>query len=258
MKVAKHIVEARREKLARLLERHRYLSVSELCARLEISEATARRDLAALSLTERITRTHGGALPELEQTFASLHDRARLAREAKDRIAAAARGFLREGMVCYLDGGTTMLALARQLRDRPVGPLTVLTNNLAAAELLAKIEEIDVRLLGGRWLKRQSMLVGPEARGAIKSWRIDGAFFSAEGMDGRGLWNTQLEVIELQHAIQAKAGRSWFCLDSSKLGHSTDHLLRAWADVPLLITDASRQDLAAARIPANKKSFLHV
>ncbi len=258
LKVAKHIVEARREKLARLLERHRYLSVPEVCAQLSISEATARRDLAALSQEERITRTHGGALPEFEQSFASLRERTRMARAAKTRIAEAAHQFLRPSMVCFLDGGTTMLALAQKLRDHPVGALTILTNNLAAADLLAKAEEIDVRLLGGRWLNRQSMLVGPEARRAIKTWRIDGAFFSAEGMDAQGLWNTQQEVIELQHDIQAKADRSWFCLDATKLGHATDHLLRPWSGVSTLITDASRNDLAAAHVSVNKDTCLHV
>ena len=258
MKVAKHIVEARREKVARLLERHRYLSVPELCAQLDISEATARRDLAALSQDERITRTHGGAVPEFEQSFTSLRERTRLARAAKNRIAAAAHQFLRPGMVCFLDGGTTMLALAQKLRDLPVGALTILTNNLAAADLLAKADEIDVRLLGGRWLNRQSMLVGPEARRAIKTCQIDGAFFSAEGMDTQGIWNTQQEVIELQRAIQTKAGRSWFCLDATKLGHATDHLLRSWRDVSMLITDASQNDLTTAQITINKDKFLHV
>ncbi len=256
MKVAKHIVEARREKLARLLERHRYLSVPAVCTQLGISAATARRDLAALSQDERITRTRGGALPELEQTFASLYDRSRIAHGAKTRIAAAAHRFLKAGMVCYMDGGTTMLAIAQRLREQPVGPLTILTNNLTAAELLAKDDELDVRLLGGRWLKRQSLLIGPEALRAIAAWKIDAAFFSAEGMDARGLWNTQQEVITLQHAIEAKATRSWFCLDATKLGHSTDRLLHAWKDVPHLITDATRAALATSQVPFTRSRFV--
>ena len=132
MRVAAHVVEARRESLSRLLERHRYLSVPELCRRLGISEATARRDLASLKRQRRIRRTHGGAMLEIEATFASLRARARKARMAKDRIADAAYRFVRPCTVCYLDAGTTMLALARRLRADPVHPLTLLTNNLAS------------------------------------------------------------------------------------------------------------------------------
>jgi len=49
MRVPLHVVEARREKLAALIDRHRYLPVHELCRRLGVSEATARRDLASLA-----------------------------------------------------------------------------------------------------------------------------------------------------------------------------------------------------------------
>ena len=43
MRVPIHVVEARREKLAALIERYRYLPVGELCRHLGVSEATARR-----------------------------------------------------------------------------------------------------------------------------------------------------------------------------------------------------------------------
>ena len=46
MRVAAHVVEARRESLSRLLERHRYLSVPELCRRLGISEDAARAEVS--------------------------------------------------------------------------------------------------------------------------------------------------------------------------------------------------------------------
>ena len=48
MKVPLHVVYARRERLAQMIEQHRYLPVKELCRRLGVSEATLRRDLRAL------------------------------------------------------------------------------------------------------------------------------------------------------------------------------------------------------------------
>ena len=48
MKVPLHIVKARRARLAQMLKEHQYLPVGEVCARLGISEATARRDLEEL------------------------------------------------------------------------------------------------------------------------------------------------------------------------------------------------------------------
>src|SRR4051812_50149284 len=75
MRVADHVVQARRQRLAGLLARHHYLSLGDLCERLEVSEPTARRDLAALEAEQAITRTHGGALVEYNQKFPSFRDR---------------------------------------------------------------------------------------------------------------------------------------------------------------------------------------
>ena len=75
MRVADHVVQARRQRLAGLLARHHYLSLGELCDRLEVSEPTARRDLAALAADRAITRTRGGALVEYNQKFPSFRER---------------------------------------------------------------------------------------------------------------------------------------------------------------------------------------
>ena len=66
---------ARRKSLAELLENHRYLPLAEVCARLGISQATARRDLRVLVREKKITRTYGGALGTFDATFASFADR---------------------------------------------------------------------------------------------------------------------------------------------------------------------------------------
>ena len=44
MKVARHIIEARREAIAKLLSKVGYVPVLEICKQFNVSEATARRD----------------------------------------------------------------------------------------------------------------------------------------------------------------------------------------------------------------------
>ena len=60
MRVSKNVVEARRQLLADLLQNQRYLPLEQICIRLSISAATARRDLSELERTGRIRRTPGG------------------------------------------------------------------------------------------------------------------------------------------------------------------------------------------------------
>ena len=239
LKVSLHIVEARRHRLADYLRHHAYAPLQDVCGEFGVSEATARRDLAALAAQKRIVRTYGGALTEFAQRFPSFREREHKHARAKHRIAAAARAHIEPGTTCFLDSGTTVFALAGELRRHPVLGLRIVTNNLPVAELLsACAPEMSVCLLGGELLARQSVLVGAVARKALRFHSIDQAFISAEGADPAGVWNSQAEVASLQQRVLAQASRSTLCLDASKFGHAAPAFLAAWAEFDLLITDA--------------------
>lgn len=62
MRIPAAVVEARREALADRIANEGYLPLSELCRRMGVSVATARRDLSYLQSRGRISRIRGGAL----------------------------------------------------------------------------------------------------------------------------------------------------------------------------------------------------
>lgn len=239
LKVPLHIVEARRHRLADYLRHHAYAPLHAVCGEFGVSAATARRDLAALAAQKRIVRTYGGALTEFAQRFPSFREREHTHARAKRRIAAAARGHIRPDTTCYLDSGTTIFALAGELRRHPVPGLRIITNNLPVAELLsASAPDMSVCLLGGELLARQSVLVGAVARKVLRFHAIEQAFLSAEGADVAGAWNSQEEVARLQQKVLSRAAESVLCLDASKLGVGAPAFLASWEKFSLLITDA--------------------
>src|SRR5580693_9146952 len=97
MRVALEVIKSRREQLAGLLQQHGYLPLAQVCERLKISEATARRDLATLARDKIITRTYGGALMDVNQRFPSFRERQAREHTAKYQIAMAARKQLMPG-----------------------------------------------------------------------------------------------------------------------------------------------------------------
>ena len=127
-----------------------------------------------------------------------------------------------------------------------------MTNNLPAADVLAEVDGIAVHLLGGQLIHRPSVLLGGAAVTNARLWRFDLALLSAQGMTRDGLWNTEPEIIALQHAVLAQAAAAIALLDSAKIGRTTPHFLTGWAPVTALITDAAPDALAAAGIPAEK------
>ena len=248
MKVPFHVVQARRDRLAELLGQHHYLPVKELCRRLGVSEATARRDLAALVGEKKIKRTHGGALAEFNDRFPSFRDRQGKAARAKAKIAKAALAFMELGGTYFLDSGTTICAMAEAFRDHPVTPVTIVTSNLPVGEMLAAIPDVQVFLVAGQLLHLQSTLLGETAQRSLEFWKFDTAFLSAEAMNPEGVWNSQSAIVDQQRVVLQRSKRAVFCIDGSKLNREAPHFLVPWDRVDALVTDVSDDRLSAAGI----------
>jgi DeoR/GlpR family transcriptional regulator of sugar metabolism len=165
---------------------------------------------------------------------------------------------MRPEMVVYLDAGTTIFMLAEGLRDAPVRPLTCVTNNLPAADLLAEVEGVAVHLLGGQILRRQSVLLGEEACKSAAYWNYDLAVLGAEGMTREGIWNSQPAVVALQRAVIAQSKCSVALLDHTKLGRTAPSFLGGWETVSGLLTDASPEALAQEGISKDMNDFEHI
>lgn len=249
MRVAVHLVEKRREELAHLLSKERYLPLAEICKRFSISEATARRDLAHLESSKKIQRTFGGAVSFFNARFPSFEQRLQENERAKRKIARLAALRISPGMKCFFDSGTTAYLVAQELLKLPVRPLTIVTANLPVAELMAESDGLDVHLTGGQLVVRQSVLLGPASRDALRQWEFDAAILSAEGMNREGLWNSQEEIILTQREVMSRTQKCFAILHRKKLGVTTPHFLCEWVPKLHLFTDAAAEELAAHGIP---------
>ncbi|HEX2860214.1 MAG TPA: DeoR/GlpR family DNA-binding transcription regulator [Lacunisphaera sp.] len=251
MRVPRHIVESRHEQLRGLIRTDGFLPVAEICRRLGVSEATARRDLSVVAANGQITRTRGGALADYNASFASLGERSGRARTAKGRIAAAALTRCPRHGTVFLDAGTTVQAIARQLlrTRRDLTGLTVVTNSLPVATLLGGARGLDLHVLGGTFLHRQAVLLGADAVRSLAAWEFDAAFLGGEGMDEDGISNSHPDIAEFQKAVLLRTVAPYFCLDAGKLGRPTPHRVGGWDTLGSLVTDATPAQLAAGGVP---------
>jgi DeoR/GlpR family transcriptional regulator of sugar metabolism len=256
MRVPQHLVDARRERLRDLIRQDGFLPLAEVCRVLDISEATARRDLEAIAAAGHITRTYGGALADYNSSFASIHERGRQARGSKAAIARNALRHVPKSGTVYLDAGTTVLALARLLARHRGQNLAIVTNSVALASVLGGAPGVTLHLLGGVFLHRQATLFGDPAVAALARWQIDAAFLGAEAMNAEGIWNSHPQVIELQQAVLKHSKDSYFLLDATKLDCATPHLVTLWKEVRHLVTDAPVTTLQAAGIPLPRERVL--
>jgi len=133
----------RQKQILSLLTLQRRLSVTEIVKQFSISEATARRDLESLASRGKAQRVHGGVIA-VEQAPPELPilEREHEQQEEKSRIGRAAASLIADKETVFLGSGTTVLEVARKLRDRK--NLTVITNSLPVLNMLAGIDEITV------------------------------------------------------------------------------------------------------------------
>ncbi|BDZ52028.1 hypothetical protein GCM10025867_42690 [Frondihabitans sucicola] len=138
---------ARRLDIVELAHTSGLASVEELSARFDVTASTIRRDLAILTADGKIARTYGGAMA-INPTGgeSSLSQRNHEQAEAKAAIARYARSLLRDGETILLDAGSSVAALAREIRSDI--SLTVATTSVAVVVELAESDLLHVECLG--------------------------------------------------------------------------------------------------------------
>lgn len=221
-----------------------YSSVSDLAHRFSVSEATVRRDLTALAEDNRITRTHGGALYEFDALFVPFYQRNMQHREAKQRIGRAAMQLLKNGMVVFLDAGSTIYAVAEAIVEAKL-ELRVVTNSLPVAEALTPSPVVEIHLLGGCLLPHQLIVMGQGVTLSLSAWKLDLALLSAEGINPQGLWNSQDDIIGFQRHVHGRSRSTVFCLDASKFGRLAPGFLLPWSLVDGVVSDAGADQIAS-------------
>lgn len=227
----------RQDVIHRLLRSKRFASVRELASTTNVSSMTIRRDLEALEAAGVVNRVFGGAQmidpPVPEQVYG---ERLGQNRRAKEQIAARAASLVVDGDTVALDGSTTAVYLARELKHRPI---TVVTNGLLAANELAG-GAASVFLPGGTLRSATHTLAGEIAQRTLADLNAGRVFFSVSGLRAESGWSdSNAEEIAIKRALFAIAESRVALVDASKFGRSSLHNLLAMDEVQLLITDAA-------------------
>jgi len=198
-------------------------TISELAGGLGVSEATIRRDLQSMEQHGQLRRVHGGAVKVADAFHEPLfHEKASQRAELKEKIAERALEFIEDDDSIYLDGGSTVLALARRLNRRK--RLTIVTNSLmAAAELIDSPHKLI--LLGGEFRPISRTMVGPLTAPIAEALHIGKAFLGTIGLSAGGMTTTDPGEAFTKQLILRGARHAILLADSVKFG--VDSLVNA-------------------------------
>jgi DeoR family transcriptional regulator of aga operon len=239
------------------------VAVDELAARLDVSSATIRRDLAGLERRGLLRRVHGGAVPvepmlyEPFRHLTSFHEQERQFADEKRRIALAAADLVLDGETVAIGAGTTTTQVARSLRHR--GGITVLTNAVNVAMELSNRSDLRVVVTGGFLSGDWFALVGAAAVAGAREMFVDWAFVGADGVHPEhGVTTNYPEQAAVHRAFFEQARRRVVVADNRKVGRTGTARIWPAADLFAIVTDVNAPDDITARFESRQITVTRV
>jgi DeoR/GlpR family transcriptional regulator of sugar metabolism len=230
------LVEERRQRVLDLVSRRGFVSLLDLVQAINVSESTIRRDLDHLHQQGVVKRTHGGAMYVGDgSALPALEDRSSAQLEEKQVIAQEAAARVRDGDAILLDGGTTTLEVAKLLVGRPV---QIVTNSLPIANLFANRREAELVILGGFVYPKTGVALGPLTVRTLDEVHVHQAILSVGGITAKGLFNSNLLLVETERRMMRCADEVVVVADHSKIGRQALAFLCELSVIDTLIVDA--------------------
>lgn len=231
---------ARQQSIRGMIARGDILTVGDLAQRFGVSQETIRRDMRVLDEAGHLRRVHGGATPPAAVDLTArrpVSERLDVARAAKMLAAKAALPLFENGMTVFLGGSSTMLLLAEAIA-RSDRMLSVTTNMIDIATILAGAGRGSVTLLGGIVKATTHTLVGPDVLRALDQRVFDLAVCGASAVDathgvlGPSAWHAAIGA-----TLARRARRMAFVVDATKFDRTDSHVVLPFDGIDALAAD---------------------
>jgi DeoR/GlpR family transcriptional regulator of sugar metabolism len=210
------------------------VTVAELSRQFSLTEASIRLDLADLEAAGLIHRYHGGARIVPSTSFETrLGDR----RARKEAIARKALAHVQAGETLYLDSGSTVLLLARELTTAE--DLTIVTNSVPVLTYLGREMDKKVVLVGGEYSHDDQSCFGQMTERALADIYVSKVFMGADSVDvENGFVFSHLRNLNYIARIIRNARQTILLADSGKFNRIRGMKIVDLSDITLIVTDA--------------------
>lgn len=228
------------------------VTVPELCDLTGASEATVRRDIAALDGAGRLRRVRGGAEALAPQQFPGLAGRpfaanAALRQPQKAAIAREAAALCEDGEPIIVNGGTTTYEMVHPLSAKR---LKILTNSLPIATHLLAHSRNQLLMPGGAIYREQQIVLSSFQEDAASHFWAKRMFMGCQGLAPVGLMEIDPLLIRAEEKLIGRADELIVLADASKFENRSSLVLCPLERIHTVITDDAVSDRHASMIEA--------
>ena len=243
------LTSERQDKIIELINEQGSLTVGQICDTFDVSEATARRDLATLATQNVIRRVHGGAVRKytVATSEAPIIHRQQENADVKKRIGEAAANLINDGETLLLVGGSTGIAVAHELLYHE--NLTIVTDSLIVSGILLQHAKHTVIMLGGTINRDEHAVRGTLSRIILNQLQVDKVILGTKAISvDRGLSVETPEEAELWRTYLEVAHHVIVVTDSTKFNQSALVQVCLLDSIHTLVTDSNIEPERALQI----------
>lgn len=227
--------DERQFKIRQLLQEHPKIKISDLADCFQTSSETIRKDIIELEDSKIIKKEHGCVLllEEPDEMPISLRNQEYI--EEKKQIMKQACTFIKEGMVVYLDAGSTCQAGIPFLQF--IQNITIVTNSIFVAYKCARLD-MHVILIGGNISNNAYRSYGSLASETIDYIHIDVAILGTKGIKDNDGFTTYENEYELKRHILQQSEQIIVVSDENKFNAPAEYTYSKFKEVDVFISNA--------------------
>lgn len=213
------------------------LKLRDAAAQLGVSEMTVRRDIT--SAGDRFTCLGGYVVSVLDGLAGSDYvldqEKDRFAR-GKAAACAEAVKLIEEGDTIFVDCGSTTPHLAARIPGDM--SLTAICYSMNIAEILCRLKNVRLIVLGGLYHPAAASFAGDEALASLRRINLNKAFISAGGVhETRGITCSHFHEVPIKQLAIERALESHLVVEASKFGKVRPAHFAEAADFTSIISD---------------------
>ena len=226
--------DERQFKIRQLLQEHHKIKISDLATYFNTSSETIRKDIIDLEDSNIIKKEHGYAilLEEPDEMPISLRNQEYI--EEKKQIMKQACTSIKEGMIVYLDAGSTCQEGIPFLQS--IQNITIVTNSIFIAYKCARLN-MHVILIGGNISNNAYRSYGSLASETIDYIHIDVAILGTKGFkDNDGFTSYENEYGLKRHILQ-QSEKIIVVADKNKFNAQPEYTYCKFKEVDVFISN---------------------
>lgn len=229
------LIDARLNKIKKIIQQHKSVSIETLISMTGVSKDTIRRDLMKLEQQNKIKRTHGGAMMlNRDALIFNYQQRSSTLNPVKQSIAIKAAEMIKDHTSVLFDASTTVEAVIPYLADKPI---LAITNSLTNANQLAKNRLTEVKLLPGTLHKEQLFLFGSETLLKLTEYHVDYLLLGIFSISSQGIFIHTEEEGLVKRQMVRQATKVIALADHTKINKTGFFKVCELAAIDYLITD---------------------